>query len=193
MYIQCARKVGVFPELDSVTLDKPHQEFQPKTLTSGTLRPPACQTMSPKSNALAHPRADKNYCWNFNHEAGNDISKPSLQFKRPLWGALYVQQEVTSLLIVAGAERNWVFPLSPSTVEFKMWGKIKNWRRDGHDQERKRGSLDWNFPLENVGNKRKRPTLLSFYPHHSPFLDWNFLSFPNMKILFGTPAYVPSL
>lgn len=108
---------------------------------------------------------------------GISATKLEMTFQSPLFSLnvpseeLFMCNKVTSLLIVAGAERNWVFPLSPSTAEFKMWGKIKNWRRDGHDQERKRGSLDWNFPLENVGDKRKRPTLLSFYPHHSPFLD----------------------
>lgn len=59
MYIQYARKMRAFPGLDSITLGQPHQEFQLKSLTSGPLRSPACQIMSPKSSALAHPEPTK--------------------------------------------------------------------------------------------------------------------------------------
>lgn len=59
MYIQRARKTRAFPGLDSITVGQPHQEFQLKSLTSGPLRSAACQIMSPKSSALAHPELKK--------------------------------------------------------------------------------------------------------------------------------------
>lgn len=135
----------------------------------------------PEKQCSRSLRTDKNYGWNFSHRAGKNVSTASLQLRWPLQGALYMQQKVTSLLITAGTERNWVLSLNPSTAEFKTWGKIQNWRGSGlYPGEEGEPMEPWNrerspgtyCPSENVGNKRKRPTALSFYSHHSPFLDW---------------------
>ena len=193
MYIQCARKMSIpwigLNHTGPATLGIPTEIFD--------FRPSEISSMS--EHALAHPELIK-------ITVGISTTKLGITFQHPLFSLdvpskklLMCSKKWPVCWSRQGLRETGCFPWAHQQVNLKCGERHRTegkWRQRSPGKER--GSLDWNFPLENVGDKQKkqqqkRPKLLSFYPHHSPFLDWNFPSFPNMKILFGTPVYAPSL
>ena len=186
MYIQYARKMRAFPGLDSITLCQPHQEFQLKSLTSGPLWSPACQIMSPKSSALAHP-ADKS-------TVGISTAKLEMTVQRSLFSLEVPSKEFFMCSWSRqGLEETGRFPWAHQQLNLKCGERYKT----EEEVVPRSPGRQWRFPgLElSLGKRRWQTTKKDQHCcafTHVISLSWTeIFSFPNMKILFGT--HVPSL